>query len=127
MKFIITESRLQGVFNSYIKSEHPHLSNLVKSPLIGEEDNEIYGYEFLEPEDQILLYFQYFIKDYNYDYLYDEKELEGFPKLVPTIRLMRELNGMFGNQSYDLFKNWFEETYKLPVKEVERRMFERYP
>ena len=121
MKIIISESRLQGVFNSYIESEHPHLLNLTKVPLRSEEDDTIYGYEFLDPEEGIWLYFNYFINEYDYDYIYDEKELEGFPKLSPSLKLMGELYSMFGKQSYDLLKNWFEQTYKLPVKEVEKR------
>ena len=120
MKFLITESKLQNFFNKYLKKEHPHLGNLNPLPFTKTDNGEIYGYEFVEP-DGIYMYFQYFMEDYDYNHIYDEQELEGFPKLVPTPKLMRELNGMFGDQSYDLFKNWFEETYKLPVKEVERR------
>jgi len=120
MKFLITESKLQNLFNKYLRKEHPHLDKLNQVPLREEGEDEIYGYEFVDP-DGILMYFQHFMEPYNYDYLYDEQELEGFPKLVPTLKLMRELKGMFGDQSYGLFKNWFEETYKLPVKEVERR------
>lgn len=120
MKFLITESKLQNFFNNYLKKKHPHLGNLDPLPFRKTDNDEIYGYEFVEP-DGIWMYFQYFMEPYDYDYLYDEKELEGFPKLAPTLKLMRELKGMFGDHSYDLLKNWFEETYKLPVKEVERR------
>jgi hypothetical protein len=120
MKFLITESKLQNLFNKYLRKEHPHLNNLNQVPLREEGEDEIYGYEFVDP-DGILMYFQHFMEPYNYDYFHDGQELEGFPKLVPTLKLMRELKGMFGDKSYDLFKNWFEETYKLPVKEVERR------
>jgi hypothetical protein len=120
MKFLITESKLQNIFNNYLKKEHPHLAYLNQAPFRKTDNDEIYGYEFVNPEG-IWMYFQYFMEPYDYDYLYDEQELEGFPKLVPILKLMRELKGMFGDQSYDLLKNWFEETYKLPVKEVERR------
>lgn len=121
MKIIISESKLQNVFNTYLKSEHPHLFNLVKVPLRSEEDDTIYGYEFLDPEDQIFMYFQYFINEYDYDYVYNEKELEGFPKLVVASKLMGEIKAMFGNASYDLFKDWFEKTYNIPVNDIERR------
>ncbi len=121
MKFLITESKLESFFNYYLKSNHPHLFNLIQDPLHKDDNRKIYGYQFLEPEDQIYLYFYYVMDDEHYDYTDEEKESKGYPILAPTTKLMSELKGMFGEKSYDLFKNWFEQTYKLPVNTVKRR------
>ena len=121
MKFILTESKLESFFNYYLKSNHPHLFNLFKDPLRKEDGREIYGYEFVEPEEQIIMYFVYLMNHEYYDYADDEKQSKGYPKLLPSLRVMTELKGMFGEKSYDLFKNWFEQTYKLPVNTVKRR------
>jgi hypothetical protein len=121
MKFLITESKLQSLFDKYLSKDHPHLFNLIQDPLHKDDNRKIYGYQFLEPEDQIYMYFYYIMDDEHYDYTDDEKKSKGFPQLAPTTKLMSELKGMFGEKSYDLFKNWFEQTYKLPVNTVKRR------
>jgi len=81
MKFLITESKLESFFNYYLESNHPHLFNLIQDPLRKDDNRKIYGYQFLEPEDQIYMYFYYIMDDEHYDYTDDEKKSKGFPYL----------------------------------------------
>lgn len=110
-----------------MKTEYPHLYNLEKVPLTSDDkflygsDKVLYGYEFLDPDDGITLYFQYFIDDEHYGLTDEEKNRKGYPKLAFSNKLIGQLKNMFGDGAYDIMTKWFEQVYNLPVKSVVRR------
>jgi hypothetical protein len=109
MKYLITESQMKSFLNDYLKRFKPELFDLSKFPM-RRKDKTIYGYEF-EVDDTLILIFEYFIMPES-----KNEVCASCPKLRVTRKLRNEVEGMFGPQGIDLLAEWFEDTYKLPVK-----------
>jgi hypothetical protein len=111
MKYLITESQMKSFLNDYLKMVNPELFDLSKFPMRRNDKNKtIYGYEF-EMGDTLILVFEYFIMPES-----KNEVCASCPKLRVTRKLRNEVEGMFGPQGIDLLAEWFEDTYKLPVK-----------
>lgn len=124
MKVLITEDKLQSLFNSMM-SDYSDLKKLTKdydyydyvrniyigtsSPLnfYNESDNE----DWWEDDDWV---FQYAERPpYN-------EPVDGFqtPLLIYSKYYFKSMLEMFGGKFEHLLKNWFESTYGLRVKDV---------
>ena len=123
MKVLITEDKLQSIFNNMM-SDYSDLKKLTKdydyydynrntyidySPLnfYNESDNE----DWWDEDDWV---FQYAERPpYN-------EPVEGFetPLLIYVKGRFKSMLEMFGSKFDDLLKNWFESTYGLRVKDV---------
>lgn len=126
MKLIITEEKLQSIFNGMMSefanlSEHERVydyydynrnSYVDYSPINFYDVNDEVDYDdFWEDDDWI---FQYAEKPpYN-------EPVEGFqtPLLIYPKYRFRNMLEMFGSKFNDLLKFWFELTYGYPVKQV---------
>lgn len=120
MKYIITESKLQSTFNSIMK-EFSELERAEKSYDWYDYDKNRYidlnttnFYEDVEEDwddDSWILQYQKEPGDFG---TADEVPLLRYSFHWPFLNIIQ----MFGDQFETLLKNWFEETYNLPVKTV---------
>jgi len=114
MRYIITESQMEGTFSSYLEKFRPELFNLDKIELT-RDDGSIYGYEFIN-NNTFNLYFNYeFEPDDPRSKKYLNKTL---PELRVTRKLWNELEGIFGETHMKLIVPWFENQYGLLVKSL---------
>lgn len=120
MKYILTESKLQSVFNSMIKE----YSDLEKT----EKSYDWYNYDKNRYVDLNCVNFYMNIEeDWEDDSWILQYQSEpgdiGTKEQVPILRYspfwpFKNQMEMFGERFETLLKNWFEETYNLPVKTV---------
>lgn len=121
MKYIITESKLNSVFNSIMEE----YSNLEKY----ERSYDWWNYELGRYTDFNV--YNFYV-DAELDYENDEWILQyqtepgdfGTKEELPILRYginwpFNNVINLFGEKTFNShLKNWFEETYKLPVKTV---------
>ena len=126
MKILITEDKLQGVFNGMMSD----VSQLFET----ERDYDYYDYKKNRYIDYtpINFYMREIEDDYDewwevddWIFQYAEKPpynepIEGFqtPLLIYPKNRFRNMLEMFGDKFNDLLKFWFELTYGYPVKQV---------
>jgi len=120
MKYILTESKLQSVFNSMIKE----YSDLEKT----EKSYDWYNYDKNRYVDfNCINFYEDIEEDWEDDSWILQYQSEhghiGTKEQLPILRYspfwpFKNQMEMFGERFETLLKNWFEETYNLPVKTV---------
>ena len=120
MRYIISESKLQSMFNSIMK-EFSELESAEKSYDWWDSDKNRYVdlnttnfYEDVENDWEDDIWVLQYQKNPGDIGTADEVPLLRYSVTWP----FRSIIGMFGNHFESLLKNWFEETYNLPVKTV---------
>ena len=127
MKYIITESKLNSAIYEYIDNLF-HNGYEIKMEVAEDEDgNPIeYAYDFVQDNGGYGFLFTWTGKEY-YE-TEGREDVTSFGKrwidYAPVIEIAEDeiidqLKGMFGEMWVPIFKQWFTNTFSLPVKTVE--------
>jgi hypothetical protein len=136
MKYIITESKLEEIIVNYLNKmydvnditwKHP-LENGEETDDWEEDPNRLYFYkgdDEYEYGDRIFLWYS---KEY-----WDAEKINASDTVTNTVRNYYEkspvldfenandletLNGYFGDKWVPIFKKWFEDNFRIPVKSI---------
>jgi hypothetical protein len=127
MKYIITESKLNSAIYEYIDNLF-HNGYEIKMEVAEDEDGDPieYAYDFVQDNGSYGFLFTWTGKEY---YETEGREnVTSFGKkwidYAPVIEIaedeiINQLKGMFGEMWVPIFKQWFTDTFSLPVKTVE--------
>lgn len=126
MKYVISESKLEGLITNYLNEIFPvHNINWMHPWGYNENDEEDDG----EGEDVNRI--QFYIGDYeegendcfkwySCDYFNPNSHAQDIcPTVVIESPFDNQLNGYFGDTWHEPFKKWFKSNFELPVKTVE--------
>lgn len=122
MKYIITESRLDGSITNYLDKLFDVSNINWTNPERYDEDDD----DYYEDNNRI----QFYPGDYSYDefyfmwydcgYFYPESPAKD---ICPTVSLHDKyeniLNSYFSNMWHEPFKKWFKYHFDLPVKTID--------
>ena len=127
MKYIIKESKLNSAIYEYI-DELFHNGYDIRMEVAEDEDGDPieYAYDFVQDNGSYGFLFTWTGKEY---YETEGREnVTSFGKkwidYAPVIEIaedeiINQLKGMFGEMWVPIFKQWFTDTFSLPVKTVE--------
>ena len=127
MKYIIKESKLNSAIYEYIDNLF-HNGYEIKMEVAEDEDGDPieYAYDFVQDNGSYGFLFTWTGKEY---YETEGREnVTSFGKkwidYAPVIEIaedeiINQLKGMFGEMWVPIFKQWFTDTFSLPVKTVE--------
>lgn len=110
MKYIITESQLKKAVIDYIDFLMQNYDVIEKDLRRG----GIVGTNFISSKNDESLLRYYPKTSYNTEKY--PSESNKFPKLSIGDELLFAITEMFGDEGPEYVKDWFEKTYKLPVK-----------
>ena len=127
MKYLITESKLNSAIYEYIDQLFHNGYNIRMEAAEDEDGNPIeYAYDFIQENGGFGFLFTWTGKEY---YETEGREtVTSFGKkwidYAPVIEIaedeiINQLKGMFGEMWVPIFKQWFTDTFSLPVKTVE--------
>ena len=127
MKYIITESKLEEIIVNYLNNMYDVNDISWKYPLENDEEtddweedpNRLHFYKGDdEYDDRIFLWYD---KDYwnversdNARNFYEKSPILDFE----NVNDLEILNGYFGNKWVPVFKKWFEDNFRIPVKSI---------
>jgi len=127
MKYIITESKLNSAIYEYIDKLF-HNGYEIKMEVAEDEEGDPieYAYDFVQDNGGYGFLFTWTGKEY-----YEKEGRENVTSFgkrwidyAPVIEIAEDeiidqLKGMFGEMWIPIFKQWFTDTFSLPVKTVE--------